>query len=199
MPETFDVVVIGSGFGGAITAARLARTGTSRWCSSAAGGGRRNVSPQAHRRVALGSSPAGAVQRLVRLSASSAHGGRAGRRRRRRVAGVREHLRQCASPTRSRRVAAGDLAMHELAPHYRRRRRDADVQKVPANQWPERTRLMKEAAEKNQLRRSVPAARPCGALRSGMALRPAGSPRGNPRQDVPQRAGPGARHVRAPR
>ena len=43
-----------------------------------------------------------------------------------------------------------EISYAELAPHFDAVGAMLDVQKVPANQWPERTRIMKEAAEKNQ-------------------------------------------------
>ncbi len=200
MPETFDVVVIGSGFGGAITAARLAENGYRD------GGARARpavdagiVSPPAHRRVGVGSSQAGAVQRLVRFSCVPQYGGRAGRRRRRRIARVREHLRQCEDPTCSTSGWPPEITYAELAPHFDAVGAMLDVQKVPANQWPERTRIMKEAAEKNQygdrFRQLDLAVRFDPAWHYDL---PDPHAR-NARQDVPQRAGPGAGHVRAPR
>ena len=63
-----------------------------------------------------------------------------------------------------------EITYDELAPYYARVGAMLDVQKVPHEQWPERTRLVKEAAREERMGRPLRAARSGRHLRSRVAL-----------------------------
>ena len=91
MSATFDAIVIGSGFGGAITACRLAEKGMKVLVlerGPTVGGER--LSAQARRCLAVQPPGAGTAQRLARSAVLQEHGGHAGRGRRRRVARLQQ-------------------------------------------------------------------------------------------------------------
>ncbi|MBM3139392.1 MAG: FAD-binding protein [Chloroflexi bacterium] len=104
-----DVIVVGSGFGGAVTACRLASRSYRvvvlergrRWA-------RPRLSARARRRLDLRRAPPRASQRLDRPPPLSPHGRRTGRRRRRRLAHLREHPRRREARAVRRRLAARD-------------------------------------------------------------------------------------------
>ena len=104
MSTRFDVIVIGSGFGGAITARRLAEKGMRvlvlergrRWEPE-------RLSQETRRRLDLQRQPAGAPQRLDGHALLQAHGRRAGRRSGRRIA----ELQQRGHGSESRRLHEG--------------------------------------------------------------------------------------------
>ena len=143
----YDAIVIGSGFGGAVTACRLAEAGYRvlvlergrRWAAAdfprepgdAWLLGRRHKPER--------------EQRLDRLPDLPLDGGRAGSGGRRRIA----HLRQHQHRGDARHVRGGwppEITYQELAPHYAAVGRMMNVQPVPRGQWPDRTSLMHEAA-----------------------------------------------------
>src|SRR6185436_15974923 len=51
-----------------------------------------------------------------------------------------------ATPDTFRRGWPPEITSDELAPHYRRVGETMEVQPIPRNQWPNRTKLMQEAA-----------------------------------------------------
>ena len=148
MPNDFDVVVIGSGFGGAICSARLAEAGY------------RVLILERGRRWDVKDFPRKPDDAwtwdhdhpekkhgMVRLSRLSQHDRGARRRRRRRIARLREHL-----GSRQRGQLSNGwpspITFGELQPHYERVGKTMNVKAVPEQQWPARTKLLKEAAEK---------------------------------------------------
>ena len=199
MPETFDVVVIGSGFGGAITAARLAANGYKtvvlergrRWTPESFPRQPTDAWLWDHRRPAQcnGWFDFRVFPNMAVVQGAGVGGGSL----------VYANISVNAKTHMFEKGWPPEITVCRARAALRRRRRDAR-RAEGAGEPVARTHQDHEGGGgKEPVRRSVPAARPCGALRSGMALRPAGAPRGNPRQDEPQRARPGAGHVRAPR
>jgi cholesterol oxidase len=150
MADTFDVVVIGSGFGGAVTAARLAEKG---YRVLVLERGRRWTTDDYPRR------PEDAWvwdQRKphlcngwfdFRLFPNMAVVQGAG------VGGGSLVYANISVDAKDDTFDAGwppEITCRELAPYFASVGAMLNVQKVPGNQWPERTRLMKEAADRNQ-------------------------------------------------
>ena len=142
-----DVIIVGSGFGGAVTSCRLAQAGAKVIVLERG----REWGPDTFPRkptdpwVFDPNDPA-KRQRLVRPADVPAHDGGDGRRRRRRVAGLREHLGR-GQARLVRRGLAAEITYDELAPHYAEVGRMMEIMPVPQPQWPERTKLLQDAAE----------------------------------------------------
>ena len=150
MPETFDVVVIGSGFGGAITAARLAANGYKtvvlergrRWTPESFPRQPTDAWLWDHRRPAQcnGWFDFRVFPNMAVVQGAGVGGGSL----------VYANISVNAKTHVFEKGWPPEISYAELAPHFDAVGAMLDVQKVPANQWPERTRIMKEAAEKNQ-------------------------------------------------
>jgi len=149
MPASFDVVVIGSGFGGAVTAGRLAASGYKtlvlergrRWTPDNFPRQPKDAWLWDHRRPEQCN---GWFDFRVFPNMSVVQG--AG------VGGGSLVYANISVNAKADVFEAGwppEITYGELAPYYDAIGAMMDVQKVPANQWPERTKLMKEAAEKN--------------------------------------------------
>ena len=147
--QTSTRIVIGSGFGGAVTACRLADGGRQ--------GARARARPPLDAENVSRARPTDpwvwddgnpvARQRLVRLPDLSAHDRRAGRRRRRRLARLRQHLDRGQARHVRRQAGRRRSPTTELKPHYDTRRTDARTsRRCPTNQWPERTQAVKRGA-----------------------------------------------------
>ncbi len=198
MTESFDVVVIGSGFGGAITAGRLASKGYRvlvlergrRWTPKTFPRRPDDAWLWDHRKPEKcnGWFDFRVFPNMSVVQGAGVGGGSL----------VYANISVNAKRDTFDKGWPAEITYDELAPHYDAVGAMMNVQKVPANQWPERTRLMQEAADARPLRRPLPAARPRRRVRSRMDLRPARSARRVALEDVHQRAGAGAGHLRAP-
>ncbi len=151
MAEHFDVIVVGSGFGGAVTAARLAERGYGVLVLERG----RRWSPEDYPRrpgdawVWDDRRPAARHGWFdFRLFPSMAVVQGAG------VGGgslVYANISIDAKPDTFDAGWPPEITWAEMAPYYQMVGAMLDVQKVPPNQWPERTRILKEAAEQNQM------------------------------------------------
>ena len=196
----FDAIVIGSGFGGAITACRLAEAGYRSSSSSAGGAGTaKNFPREAGRPVALGPpNAAGPEHGWFDLRILPTHVGDPGRRRRRRLARLREHLDRGEEGDVRHGLASGNHVCRARRALYALVGKMLNVKPVPQRQWPERTKLMRDAAGKTG----------AAIASSRSSWRSASTPTGitqlpnphshRPVEDVSKRAGPDAGDVRAP-
>ena len=136
MSATFDAIVIGSGFGGAITACRLAEQGMKVLDSRArpALGGEGLPAP-AGRCLALQPPRAGAAQWLARHEVLQEHRGLAGGRRRRRVARLQQRRARSPPVAVQQRLARGNHLRRAEALLRQSRPRDepADLAGRPAD------------------------------------------------------------------
>ena len=191
MPD-FDVIVIGSGFGGAVAVVPSGRGGLPR--------------ARARARPALAPEQLSAQARTIRGSGTIGnpvtrhgwfdfrifpqHDGRAGRRRRRRLARLRQHLgrrqaghvRRAGGPPRSPSAT--------LAPHYADSRPDARRAARPADAVAASGRkLVQRGGEQGRLGDTLPPLELAVQLRRGLALPAAGSARDRAARRQHQRHG----------
>ncbi len=165
----FDVIVIGSGFGGAITGCRLAEGGYrvailergQRWNKS---NYPRNADDMWLWNEKCPEKEHGGC--ICALSAHVSGGGSGGRRR---LSDLREHLVRSSARDIPKGLAAGDH-VPELKPHYDTVAKFMTVQQVPANQWTESHAAYARSCSEGGLRRSVQATGTCGVLRSRFRL-----------------------------
>ena len=151
MADKFDAIVIGSGFGGAVTSARLAEKGYKvlvlergrRWTTDTFP--RRPNDPWIwdDRKPAQcnGWFDFRIFPHMAVVQGAGVGGGSL----------VYANISVDAKPDLFDRGWPPEITFQELSPYYQAVGAMLNVQKVPANQWPERTRVMKEAAERNQL------------------------------------------------
>ena len=149
MSADFDAIVIGSGFGGAVDggAARAGQLQGARARARTALAAE-GLSARSRRSLGVGPGLSGTLQRLVRPPHLAQHVGGTGRRRRRRLSGLRQHLdrrqgrqlRPRAGRRRSRRRSWRPTTSASARCSASRRSRTA--------QWPERTRLIEKAARR---------------------------------------------------
>jgi cholesterol oxidase len=150
MATTFDAIVIGSGFGGAVTATRLAEKGYRvvvlergrRWTTDTYP--RRPGDPWVWDERKPAACNGWFDFRLFPNMAVVQGAGVGG--------GSLVYANICinAKPDTFDVGWPPEITYQELVPYYEAVGAMLNVQKVPGNQWPERTRLLKEAAEKNQ-------------------------------------------------
>jgi cholesterol oxidase len=150
MADAFDVIVIGSGFGGAVTAARLSEKGYRvlvlergrRWATNDFP--RRPSDPWIwdHRKPAHcnGWFDFRLFPHMAVVQGAGVGGGSL----------VYANISVNAKPDSFDSGWPPEITYRELAPYYDAVGAMMNVQKVPDNQWPERTKLLKEAAERNQ-------------------------------------------------
>src|SRR5688572_13622331 len=151
MADKFDAIVIGSGFGGAVTSARLAEKGYKvvvlergrRWTTDTFP--RQPNDPwiwderkpaQCHGWFDFRLFPSMAVVQGAGVGGGSL---------------VYANISIDAKPDTFDAGWPPEITWAEMAPYYQMVGAMLDVQKVPPNQWPERTRILKEAAEQNQM------------------------------------------------
>ena len=111
----FDAIVIGSGFGGAVSACRLAEAGYRvlvlergrRWDA-------KTYPRKDHDPWWWSNAGSRALERLARPARLPAHGGRPGRRRRRRLADLRQHLMRSADEVVFDRGWPAEITFAEL-------------------------------------------------------------------------------------
>ena len=151
MADKFDVIVIGSGFGGAVTAARLSEKGYKvlvlergrRWTTDTYPRRPDDAWVWDQRKPAQcnGWFDFRIFPNMAVVQGAGVGGGSL----------VYANISVDAKPDSFDSGWPPEITFQELTPYYQAVGAMLNVQKVPANQWPERTRLMKEAAEKNQL------------------------------------------------
>ena len=144
-----DAIVVGSGFGGAVTACRLAEPATACSCSSADAGGAsrtfraspttRGSSTRSNRSQRNGWFDFRVFPHMMVVAGAGVGGGSL----------VYANISVNAKDDSFANGWPPEITPAELAPYYERVGAMLDVQKVPADQWPERTRLLKEGAERN--------------------------------------------------
>ncbi|MGE0451868.1 MAG: GMC oxidoreductase [Vicinamibacterales bacterium] len=149
MAESFDAVIIGSGFGGAIAAARLAEQGYRvlvlerglRWTPATYPRRPGDQWVWDHQKPAQrhGWFDFRLFPNMAVVQGAGVGGGSL----------VYANISINAKPDSFDAGWPPEITYAELTPYYDRVGAMLDVQKVPTNQWPERTKLMKEAAEKN--------------------------------------------------
>jgi cholesterol oxidase len=149
MSAAFDAIVIGSGFGGAVTAARLAEKGYRvlvlergrRWTPDTYP--RRPGDPwlwdQRKPAQCNGWFDFRVFPHMAVVQGAGVGGGSL----------VYANISVNAKPDTFAEGWPPEITYQELAPYYEAVGAMLNVQKVPANQWSERTRLLREAAEKN--------------------------------------------------
>jgi cholesterol oxidase len=149
MANGFDVIVIGSGFGGAVTAARLAEKGYRvlvlergrRW--TADNYPRRPIDPwiwdQRKPAHCNGWFDFRLFPHMVVVQGAGVGGGSL----------VYANVSVNAKPDTFDAGWPPEITYQELAPYYDAVGAMLNVQMVPDNQWPERTHLLKEAAQRN--------------------------------------------------
>ena len=147
MPTPFDVIVIGSGFGGAITARRLAEKGMRVLVLER---GRRWEVDQYPRRpgdawIFSHDHPA-PLNGWMDMRFFRAHGRGAGRRRRRRIADLQQRRRGGQLRTSSPRAGLPEITYAELKPYYDTVAREMNLQVIPDGQLTQRFVLAREAA-----------------------------------------------------
>ncbi len=178
-----DVLIVGSGFGGAVTACRLAEAGAKVIVLERG----REWGPDTFPRKPTDawvwdqSNPA-ALQRLVRHPHVPAHDGRDRRRRRRRLAGLREHLRRGQARLVRRGLAARDHVRGARAALRRSRAGHGD-HACPRGAVAAAHEAAEGRGDRSRLGRSLPPARPRGALRSRVVVRSAESARSRAVED----------------
>jgi cholesterol oxidase len=148
MTEAFDLIVIGSGFGGAITAARLAEKGYRvlilergrRWTPETFPRKPGDAWLWDHRQPAHcnGWFDFRVFPHMSVVQGAGVGGGSL----------VYANISVDAKPDTFDRGWPPEITFSELSPYYQAVGAMLNVQKVPGNQWPERTKLMKDAAEK---------------------------------------------------
>ena len=149
MAESFYLIVIGSGFGGAISAARLAAKGYRvlvlergrRWTPETFPRRPNDAWLWDHRNPATchGWFDFRVFPGMSVVQGAGVGGGSL----------VYANISVDAKPDTFDRGWPAEITFSELAPYYQAVGAMMNVQKVPVNQWPERTKLMKEAAEKS--------------------------------------------------
>lgn len=149
MADSFDLIVIGSGFGGAISAARLAAKGYKvlvlergrRWTPETFPRRPNDAWLWDHRNPATchGWFDFRVFPGMSVVQGAGVGGGSL----------VYANISVDAKPDTFDRGWPAEITFSELAPYYQAVGAMMNVQKVPVNQWPERTKLMKEAAEKS--------------------------------------------------
>ena len=145
--QQFDVIVIGSGFGGAITARRLAEKGMNvlilergrRWDPA-------TYSAEAGRRLDLQPRRAGTSQRLARHAFLQTHDRGAGGRSRRRLVDIQQRRPRRRTPSSFTRGWPAEITYAELKPYYDTVAREMDLQVVPDRQLTPRFKIAREAA-----------------------------------------------------
>ena len=149
MANGFDVIVIGSGFGGAVTAARLAEKGYRvlvlergrRWTPDTYP--RRPIDPwiwdQRKPAHCNGWFDFRVFPHMAVVQGAGVGGGSL----------VYANVSVNAKPDTFASGWPPEITYQELAPYYDAVGAMLNVQKVPDNQWPERTHLLKEAAERS--------------------------------------------------
>jgi cholesterol oxidase len=150
MAHEFDVIVVGSGFGGAVTAARLAEQGYRvlvlergrRWTPDDYPRRPGDAWIWDQRKPALcnGWFDFRLFPHMAVVQGAGVGGGSL----------VYANICVNAKPDSFDRGWPPEITYQELAPYYDAVSAMLNLQKVPDNQWPERTRLLKEAAERNQ-------------------------------------------------
>ncbi|MBI3373149.1 MAG: GMC family oxidoreductase [Betaproteobacteria bacterium] len=144
----FDVVVIGSGFGGAISACRLAEAGYKVLVLERGRRWDKHSYPRKPGDMWLWSHDApekchGWLDLRVFPHMSVAAGAAVGG-----GSLIYANISCEAPPSAFENQWPPEITYNELKPHYDTVAKFMNVQKVPANQWTERMRLMKEGAEK---------------------------------------------------
>ncbi len=149
-----DVIVIGSGFGGAVTACRLAEAGYRvlilergrRWQVQEYPSQTQKDWLWDHEHperengwIDLRVFPHNSINPRMAVVAGSAVGG---------GSLIYANISVDAKPDVFASGWPAEITFDELKPFYHRVGKMLDLQQVPKNQWPERTRLMQEAAEK---------------------------------------------------
>jgi cholesterol oxidase len=150
MTESFDVVVIGSGFGGAITAGRLASKGYRvvvlergrRWTPSTFPRRPSDAWVWDHRKPEKcnGWFDFRIFPNMTVVQGAGVGGGSL----------VYANISVNAKRDTFDKGWPAEITYDELEPHYDAVGATMNVQKVPINQWPERTRIMKDAATRAQ-------------------------------------------------
>jgi cholesterol oxidase len=148
MPADFDAIVIGSGFGGAVSGARLAEAGYRvlilergrRWgvADFPRAAGDMWTWDHAHPEHRHGWFDFRQFPHMTVVQGAGVGGGSL----------VYANISVEAKPDTFTAGWPPEITFDALAPHYERVGRTMNVQKVPEAQWPARTRLLKEAAEK---------------------------------------------------
>jgi cholesterol oxidase len=148
MADRYDAIVIGSGFGGAVTACRLAEAGYSvlvlergrRWEPSTFP--RKPGDPwlwdHAHPELAHGWFDLRVFPNMIVAQGAGVGGGSL----------VYANILADAKPDTFETGWPPEITYAALEPHYRAVREMLQARPVPPDQWPERTRLLKQAAER---------------------------------------------------
>ena len=148
MPADFDVVIIGSGFGGAVCSARLAEAGYRVVVLERGRRWRVEDFPRNHGDQWMwdddrpeqkhGWFDFRVFPHMTVVQGAGVGGGSL----------VYANISVDAKPDTFTQGWPPEITFDVLAPHYARVGETMNVKKVPANQWPARTRLLQEAAEK---------------------------------------------------
>ena len=147
MSKQFDAIVIGSRFGGAITARRLAEKGDERPGPRARPPmGTGDVPAQAGRSLDLQQHEAGAPQRLARHALLQAHDRRPGGRSRRWFTDVHSGVALEANPDVFTRGWPAEITYAELKPYSDMVAKEMNLQVVPDGQLTPRFKVAREAA-----------------------------------------------------
>lgn len=149
MPDRYDAVVIGSGFGGAVTACRLAEAGYSvlvlergrRWDASSFPRKPDDawIWDQTRPELRNGWIDLRVFPTMAVVQGAGVGGGSL----------IYANILVDAKPDTFDRGWPPEITYAGLEPHYRAVKEMLAARPVPGNQWPERTRLLKLAAERN--------------------------------------------------
>ena len=144
----YDAIIIGSGFGGAITACRLAEAGAKvlilergrRWDKKSYPSVTEKNWVWSHKEPEIlnGWTDIRVFKNMSVIQGAGVGGGSL----------IYANISTEAPPHTFKAPWCAEITYDELKPYYDRVAKFMNVQKVPEAQWPERTRLMREGAEK---------------------------------------------------